>query len=161
MTKRRSNRPLTQFACAELEDLIGCPDGGTPKGSRIEGNTGVHWNVTKDNAIFTISLKSNPILDVCMAGRKVSLVVVNVAKSLSDDGHPSATTVERLNGLLDTLGLDGIIPTGVRVFKDKTSNMSYLGRGDDKIAIGGSFSKVVAIKPDPGKFVFTDCGVPA
>jgi hypothetical protein len=158
MVKRRSNRPLTQFACAELEDLIGCPDGGSPRGSRIEGNTGVHWDITKDSAIFTVSLKSNPILDVCMAGRKVSLVVVNVSDSIGEDGHPSSVIVERLNGLLDALGLGGIIPGGVRVFKDKASDMSYLGRGDDKIAIGGAFSKIVAIKPDPSKFLFADCG---
>jgi hypothetical protein len=68
-------------------------------------------------------------------------------------GCPTRTTVERLNGLLDCLGFHGVIPEGVRVFRDSIEDIFYLGKGDNKIAVGKRYAKNIMLQTDPEDFI--------
>lgn len=115
----RSNRQLTQFAVNKLRQYIALgPD-------RFEdeqaGNTAVRF--------FACDKCHRRSVQVWLYEEKVLEMVVNPFNShnivgmlifsgnfYDSKGRPSRTTRERLNGLLDFLGTQEIIPSGIRVF---------------------------------------------
>lgn len=157
---KRSNRPVTQFACDHLEKfLLGKEEPGT----YFLHNTYVKCTEERNSTTFTASLRESEILTVSLSLPEEEPVLVNVSVSdyFTFDGKPTKTVVERLNGLLDTLGIHGIIPEGVRIFKDRDEDMFYLGKGDDKIAVGRKYARNVRLNPDPEEFSIqsSDLGV--
>jgi hypothetical protein len=157
---RRSNRPLTQFACRLTEDfLLGKLE---PK-KYIIHNTTVDCTETKSSTTLAVKLFSTQILTVSLAlpTEEPLHVSINVGDKFTNAGHPTKTSIERLNGLLDSLGIHGIIPEGVRIFKDFTHDMFYLGKGDDKIAVGEKYAHNVSLKPDSFNFIVEASDLPA
>jgi len=149
---KRSNRPLTQFACQLTGDfLLGKAD---PK-KYIIHNTTVDIVETKTSTTLTVYLFNTQILTVSLSLPKEDPVHLSicVGDKFTDDGFPTRTTIERLNGLLDCLGIHGIIPEGVRIFKDSTENCFYLGKGDNRIAVGKKYAKNVTLTPNQDEFI--------
>jgi hypothetical protein len=142
----RSNRPLTTLACTHLGYfLLGVLPDGAPSGqiSKICGNTRVAY----DEDTFTVYLYGEPVMRVCQNDGVVSSVELSFTTVYDNAGKPTCTVRERLNGLLDRLGRLGVIPEGVRVFVDQAYDIAYVGKGDDKIAIGRDLATRVTIQP--------------
>lgn len=142
----RSNRGLTQFACNRLWSFV---HGGINMNLlQSSGNTVVRAMGDQKPQRFTVFLHDQEILDVLRVDGKVASVRVSFTDYFDGHGQPTTTTAERLNGLLDCLGEAGVIPRGVRVFRDLEHYTTYLGKGDDKIAVGEGLAQSVYIKAD-------------
>lgn len=153
--KSRSNRTLTEFACANLWEFLHAqlPLEVFTK----SGNTSlrVTSNDKQDQSTLVVSLYDQPILNISRNSNSITRIVIEFTSYFDRFGQPTATTAERLNGLLDCLGESGIVPRGIRVFRDKAWNTTYIGRGDERIAVGKNLSQAVAITVNRGKFVLT------
>lgn len=151
----RSNRTLTEFACANLWEFLHAE---LPLETFTEsGNTSLHVTSgdKRGQSTFVASLYGQPILTVSRNGNSIAKVVTEFTSYFDRFGQPTATTVERLNGLLDCLGESGVIPNGVRVFRDKAWNTTYIGRGDDRIAVGKDLSQAVLITVNHDRLALT------
>ena len=141
----RSNRPLTEFACTNLELFLT----GYDKDSTqvCNGNTTAIVTIDGSTKTFQVLLYGEEILNVVKVAAEVISLKVAFTDFYDGFGQPTTTVAERLNGLLDRLGIYQVIPKGTRVFRDKLSNMTYLGRGENKIAVGEKFANFVYIRP--------------
>lgn len=146
---RRSNKPVTQFACNYLDDFL--KDKLESCTERSE-NTLIDCRIGPKTSVFNVHLNGVEILNLVMMHDEPVSVRVSAGCRFDDLGMPVKVTMERLNGLLDELGCHGIIPIGVRVFKDKLEGISYLGKGDNKIAFGQHYASSVVIATDEDKF---------
>lgn len=142
----RSNRPLTEWACTQLGFfLVGYYQGS---GVRTQGNTTIKYEVETRTQFLEIFLFNEPILKLILSDWKIASIQVMFTSYYDHFGQPTLTTCERLNGLLDRLGGYQAIPSGVRVFRDESQHLTYLGKGDDKIAVGEGLADVVFIRPN-------------
>lgn len=146
----RSNRPLTEFACRHLDAFL--ESRRSIASTLANGNTTVAVRSEPTHDLLKVFLFNDEILSVTRSARGTS-VRVSFTSYYDHFGQPTATTCERLNGLLDRLGCHEVLPTGVRVFRDHSSDepLTYLGRGDDKIAVGEGLAESVYIKASPIK----------
>lgn len=143
----RSNRPLTEFACVHLGlFLTGHYEGS---GKRTKGNTTIVYEIEKRLQKLTVFLFEEEIMSIVLNNWKVFSIRVSFTSFYDQFGQPTTTTSERLNGLLDRLGAYRIIPTGTRVFRDPYQDLTYLGRGENKIAVGEDYADSVYIRPNP------------
>lgn len=150
---RRSNKPLTQFACELLDKfMLGKLDPG------VYENHNTKVECTEDRAAKTVvvSLFDTPIVNLALSlpDEKPFYLALNVGDYYDGFGCPTKTTIERLNGLLDGLGFHGVIPEGVRVFRDPNPemNMVYLGKGDTKIPVGKKYAKNIILDTESEDF---------
>lgn len=142
----RSNRPLTEWACTQLGFfLVGHYQGS---GVRTQGNTTIKYEVETRTQFLEVFLFNEPILKLILSDWKIASIQVMFTSYYDHFGQPTLTTCERLNGLLDRLGGYQAIPSGVRVFRDESQRLTYLGKGDDKIAVGEGLADVVFIRPN-------------
>jgi hypothetical protein len=151
--QRRSNRPLTQYACDLLDDFL---KGKLDSCEYSNENTAVKCVVSKSPITtiesFDVYLYGAKILEVVASDGKAFFVKVSTGNHFTIEGYPKKTTIERLNGLLDELGSHMILPEGVRIFKDRIENLFYLGKGDNKIAVGKGLATEVILYPDHNEF---------
>ena len=123
----RSNRQLTQFAVDTLREYL---DHEVFYDARSAGNTTVYAAPMGAEVRYGIELFGKEILRLILDSN--SFATTNICLYAGDfydsKGRPSRTTRERLNGLLDLLGDQGIIPEGIRVFL--TDNGCRVGKGD-------------------------------
>jgi len=148
----RSNRPLTEFACSLLAQFLTGKYIG--EGSEQRGNTEVRYSADAYQQEFFVSIFDKQIFQISMSRWIPSLIQISFGDYWDDYGRPSTTTVERLNGLLNRLAIFRVIPNNVRIFRDPEHKLSYIGRFDDKIAVGEKYATVIQIKPDPQNLVF-------
>lgn len=149
--QRRSNRPLTKFACDYLDEFL---KGKLKFRYDKNENTSIEARVGPNGvSTFAVFLYDTEILTVLLECGEPTSVIVSVGNSFTPEGYPKKTTIERLNGLLDELGGHGILPEGVRIFKDRIENLFYLGKGDNKIAVGRRLAMTVRLEPDPEDFL--------
>jgi hypothetical protein len=142
----RSNKPLSEFACLHLGFFVTGHYKGS--GKRTQGNTTVVYQIEDRNQLFKVFLFDEEVLSILMDDWKFASVRVSFTSFYDKYGQPTLTTCERLNALLDRLGAYQAIPTGVRVFRDHGAKLTYLGRGDDKIAVGEEYATSVFIRPN-------------
>ena len=154
----RSNRQLTQLAVDQLRTALTYgPDQLLP---RKFGNTEVKTiKCTCDcnrAPHIEISLFGKAIMEVFTSPLNHRLIVGTIVRTgdfYDSKGRPSRTTRERLNGLLDALGVAGFIPEGVRVFIREDGGC-YVGKGDScKVFDAGS--PAVALLSHPTDLVYT------
>lgn len=152
LQKRRSNRPLTEFACKFLDDFV--LNRNKDSFQSTQKNTTVR--VVNDGNVrqFIVLLYDEEIFHLTLASGKPASIKLSFTSFHDGYGQPSSTTAERLNGLLDCLGVLGVIPNGVRVFRDQEYYTTYVGKGDEKVAIGRDLISSVYLKPDKEKLVF-------
>ena len=147
----RSNRPLTQFAVQELLRVLET----TPTIEAYDsfsGNTGVIWT----EEILTFLLHGRKILELEFQGDNFVGLWVYDGAFFDKRGGCSNTTRERINGLLDELGNQCLIPEAVRVFNSKETGTTYVGRlghCKQRAPLGAGFPPV-RIESDPINLVF-------
>lgn len=152
MPKRRSNRPLTEFACGLLEDFV--LKNGKDSFQSEQKNTAIRAIVDGHVRQFIVSLYDEEIFRLTSVNFKPVSLKISFTTFYDVYGQPSSTTAERLNGLLDCLGALGTIPQGIRIFRDQEYYTTYIGKGDEKVAIGKNLFSSVFIKPDKQKLIF-------
>lgn len=141
----RSNRPLTEFSCVLLERFL---SGRFHENCQFsQGNTVVLIEVDGRIDRLKVLLFGSKILEIMRHDKKVLCIDVLFTEFFDKKGRPSTTTCERLNGLLDRLGVYGVTPPGVRVFNSSEEGLMFLGKGDNKVAIGRDYLRCVKIKP--------------
>lgn len=150
---KRSNRPLTHFACLAIDRFFSNQEKGTGEGT--QGNTSYVISTTPKDRNISVFLYETELLNMVIDNdENVVHVAISVGDRFSHDGSPSQAVVERLNGILDTIGLHGAIPEGVRVFKDQVNKVTCIGKGEIKIPLGFRYARNVLIKPDEQDFEF-------
>lgn len=133
--KRRSNRPLTQFACGCLDLFLQVDDFET---DRSKGNTSVKCYREDNNVrIFQVALDGQKILEAVFFNNTPITVALIFSEQFKSDEHFRSIAIERLNGLLDALSFHEIIPEGVRVFRDRDANAYFIGKDDNKESLAG------------------------
>lgn len=141
----RSNRTLTDFTCKFLDGFLTGKYIG--RGERIKGNTAVFYDADEINQHFIVTLFGSEIFTFTMKHWRPTAVRVSFGNYFDVHGQPTTTTVERLNGLLNFLAMEDIIPDGVRVFRDPEQRLTYIGRGEEKIAVGAKYANDILIEP--------------
>jgi len=148
----RSNTYPTQKAVYALLDFIR----EIPFSRRSLGDTvvDVRRNVDIAEQIFSVTVFDRLVMQVRKEGNEIVDIYVFSGFYYDADGNPTRTVRERLNGLLDTLGEEGIIPLGVRVIMDKEYNMCYLALNDDMVALNKHYCDMIGIKPYRHSLIF-------
>jgi hypothetical protein len=137
----RSNRQLTQFAVDKLHSFLNDGNAFQPG---YAGNTAVSLYPQGDYSVLAFSLFEQRILEVFFDGLQCSHAVVYDGGFYDKEGRPSRTTRERLNGLLDALGEECLIPERVRVHLDADKQEEcYVGRLAVRQRLGQGFQPVV------------------
>jgi len=109
-----------------------------------------------EDCTLTVCIEDNPILRITRTddNQDFDKVFVFAGGDYDDNGNPSKTIKERLNGLLNALGWCGVIPPRVRVFWDQEANLTYFGSGETKIALNYNYCVMASIPADPTEFSF-------
>lgn len=145
----RSNRPLTQFAVDHLQGFL---LGKATSYEVTKGNTEIRCKIGEQYQTFTVSLHNSPILELVTEDWEPLPPTISFGQRFTFEGHPTSTTIERLNGLLDRLGEFEVIAKGVRVFHNKEAGAYYLGKGEECVAVGAQYARNVMLEPDPDRF---------
>lgn len=140
----RSNKPQTEFACSHLDFFLTGNYRGS--GQRTRGKTTVVYEIENRVQSFKVLISGQEVLSVLLEEWKPFSVRVSFSEHCDHKGKP--ITAERLNGLLDRLGAYEILPKGVRIFYDSTEKLIYLGKGDNKIAVGEEYAREVYVRPN-------------
>jgi len=146
-TRRRSNKPITQFACDLFGHFIDQQLTGSATRSRYD--TSVSYSATKVSQLFFVNHCNRDLLNVAMQDWRPCSIRISFSGHFNLEGMVDDSAIERLNGLLDTLGSYGAIPDGVRVFRSKEGHFCYFGKGDERIAIGPDYASYVLIECNP------------
>jgi len=141
----RSNRPVTEFACKHLGFFL--TGHYKTSGKRSNANTVLVYEIEEHVQSFKVNLYGEEILSILLSDWKPVSVLVSFTDFYDRLGQPTITTAERLNGLLDRLGAYGVLPKGTRVFRDPSQGLTYLGKGDNKIAVGRDYAEFVYLRP--------------
>lgn len=150
-TKRRSNKPVTAFACDAIDKFLG---ERLKTGIAELHNTKVICSEARGFRVLEIFLHETRLLTLVLdANNKI----VHIGMSIGDrftfkNGFPCETILERLNGILDTLGMHEVIPDRVRVFKDRDRNVFCLGRGYGMLDIGRDYAHNWSLLSDSREF---------
>lgn len=150
-TKSRSNRYLTQFATDKLVEYLATNK--LENKDETQGNTRVFLSSHGDLDLINFYLHGSRICEIAFESNKAIDVLILDGSFYDKDGNPSKTTRERLNGILDVLGYEGIIGEGIRVFIDKEDGLCYLGRGIDCKPLGQG-NESIGLAPHPVKLIF-------
>lgn len=117
------------------------------------GNTCIECIAGPNLKVVKVFLHGGEILSVIRMYSIATSIRVSFDSILKENGKPSKTAVERLNGLLDELNHQSLLPNGVRIFWDRDHECYYLGRGEEKIAVGSRFATNVLLAPSDSKFI--------
>jgi hypothetical protein len=147
----RSNRALTQFAVKKLNEFL--ESGAHSFVDETQGNTSVTIQTDGDMKHLVFWLFGQAILELSFDEALFLDAVVYDGKFYDSKGRPSRTTRERLNGLLDALGQECLIPEGVRVFFAEEDGGCFVGLGKNCQPIGDGFSPVI-IEANSTKLIF-------
>lgn len=131
----RSNRPLTQFAVQKLRSFL--DDGAAGFKPGASHNTAVSYSREHDYNVLAFWLFDQRIMEITLEGEHVLEVTILDGGTYDNNGNPTKTTRERLNGLLDTLGAYCLIPEGVRVFVKE--DRCYVGLGSVVAPLGKGY----------------------
>lgn len=149
---RRSNRPVTQFACRLAEDFFLGKVSATRK---TVFNTTVECEESKNDTTLSVMLYGHKILTVSMSlpDEDIIHVGISIGPEFSMDGYPTRTLIERMNGLLDAMGIHGVIPEGVRIFKNQEKGFFCFGKGEQWIPVGQHYARNIILAPDANELI--------
>lgn len=146
-TRRRSNKPITQFACDLLGQFLDQRLIGNAVKSRYD--TSVSYNATEESQLFFVHHCNADLVNIAMQDWRPCSVRISFSGHFNAEGMVDDAAIERLNGLLDTLGSYGAIPDGVRVFRSKKGQFCYFGKGDERVAVGPNYASYVLVECNP------------
>ena len=138
MATYRSNRPLTAFAVSKIEEYLS----GNGFKDQEAGNTAVSLRRNGDMEYLEVRLFDKPIAQLCFIENIFQGIRVLNGEFFDSVGNPSRTTRERLNGILDWIGVEGLIPEGVRVFLAQDGSACYIGRKELRRPLGDGLPSV-------------------
>lgn len=144
--KRRTNRLITNKAVQAVTEFIN----GSDRKSWNFGNTSAHRTPAGDLVVY---LFGQPILKLECKDNEIDAVCVYTGGKYDEYGNPTMLTLERLNGLLDALGHEGVVPKNTRVYYDRDYSVCYLINMESKVALNKDYCTMAALKPDPLEFV--------
>jgi len=144
----RSNSFVTQRVVFALKNYLS----GQLRDSRSYADTTLE--VTEDCLFVNVSNNTVMVVFKEESSKDVSSVMVTSGFYYDTEGNPTKTTRERLNGLLDALGDEEIIPQGVRIYVDKEYGVCYLKHEENKVPIGKHYSKFVHLTPSKTDFIY-------
>lgn len=146
----RSNKGVTPQIVRAVVDYIA----GTHQTYWSYGNSTVE--VDEESAL-TVTIGANPIIKITKKDNNdFDRVYVFAGNYYDSYGNPTNTTKERLNGILDALGYQGVIPNNVRVFFDPDQDRCYFGRFDEKVALNRDYCIMASIEANPYLFRFDE-----
>lgn len=156
---RRSNRPITHFVCELIDKFV---DSELKSGTYECHNTKVECSGNSREKSLSVFLYETNLMTLCLDPKgeatHLSLSVGN--RFMRHSGHPASAVVERMNGILDAIGYHGIIPAGIRLFRDAESDIFMLGDGADvranRLLIGKDFAQSLIVDPNPHEFSVID-----
>lgn len=103
---------------------------------------------------FLVTLGGRPILKINKDPEGLRDVYIFSGFYYDTDGNPTNLTRERLNGLLDFLGDENVIPRGVRVIFESESNVCFVHCNGSKTVLNRDYCNIVGVKADPEEFQF-------
>lgn len=146
----RSNRPLTQFACRCVVDSVIDP---SPKNyEHTRGNTKVRATVDGMNQTIDVDLFDSTIMSLTVSDFAIHSIKLLFGSKYDSNGNPTSTTIERLNGLLSSLGQLHALPEGVRIFKHREEECYAIGKDEDYVTIGRNRCQAVILRPCKTRF---------
>ena len=99
-----------------------------------------------------VLLHYQPIMMICSKGDEITKVFVLSGFYYDMGGNPTKTTRERLNGLLDYLGDEEVIPQGVRVIYDVEHDLCYLKYKEERFVLNKDYTDAIGIDATPDQF---------
>lgn len=149
----RSNQYTTQQVVFAVKDYL---HGLGTRSKKEFGTTAakVIFDDQDNDVGMLVTLFNRPILKVNKAGNSIKDVYVFSGFHYDADGNPTNLTRERVNGLLDLLGSEKVIPQKVRVIYDSEFSVCYLNCQDNRTVLNKEYCDVVGIKADPKEFQF-------
>lgn len=139
----RYNRTLTQFAVGKLEEFLELGiDRFVPAAA---GNTSVAVRQQGDLDLLVFSLFDAEIATLFFDGSRFLGLTLADGGFYDRSGSPSRTTRERLNGLLDAMGEECLIPAGTRVFLAENKTKCFVGRDTLTRPFGRGFDSVTIL----------------
>lgn len=142
--KRRSNRPITQFACGCLDLFLSIP---TYETERSRADTKITAWKESDFHHFLVEINGHKVFKLDSFCNEPVSLEISTEGNIEPDGQLVDSLVERSNGLLDLLGHRGVIPMGVRVFGDREDSVFYIGKGEDRLPISLDYANKVKVEP--------------
>lgn len=150
--KRRTNRQLTQQAVNVMVQWI--------KGASCIDREFINTKAFSDEAgNFWVHLFDKPILRLATDNGVITSASIFSGGVYDEYGNPTDLTRERLNGLLEALGFEGIIPLDVRVWADWEHQMCYIARREERIALNEGYCTKVTIKANAKEFTVLDMDI--
>jgi len=146
----RSNRPLTQFACRCVTDSVVDPNPKNYEHNR--GNTTVRAVVDGLNQTIDVDLFGSTIMSLIVKDFAIHSIRLLFGGMYDQEGNPTSTTIERINGLLATLGQLHALPEGVRIFKHREEGCYAVGKDEDYVTIGRDRYRDVMLRPSKARF---------
>jgi hypothetical protein len=147
--KRRTNRKLTTHA---INAIVRHLKGWSPADWH---HTNTKVAVNADGSIV-LEVLGNVVLRIAKEEGRFEKVWLYAGMEHDGDSTAARVTRERLNGVLDALGWEGLIPLNVRIWYDKEYGVAYLVHFEDKIALDANYCKAVSIKTHPKEFIACD-----
>jgi len=150
----RSNRQLTQFAVAKVEQFLKSPQTFV---NSEQGNTSVQLVdcSIKECPLRTLQVRlfGEVIFTLVLSEGSVCCFLLSSGDFYDAKGRPSRTTRERLNGLLDAMSTCNLLPDGVRAFINRETEECCIGIGDGHRTLGRENSQVM-IMANPNRLLF-------
>ena len=149
-TKLRSNKHSTQILLQAVNQYLD----GTLTGSLQIGSVTVQPFTEQDADVsgLRISIVDNPICEIIKYRNRIDFIKIYDGNVYDSYGNLSSTTKERLNGILNFLAYEEILPDGIKAYLDVDSGVSFIGLGPSRVAFGKHYVRSVVIDADPDHF---------
>lgn len=146
----RKNKRQTQMAINAIRDYLN----GHLNDFRDLGGTIVEPFIDQDGSHsgVRVSLLQNPICEIIRKDDKVDRVNLFDGSHYDREGNLSSTTKERLNGILNYLAVQNILPDGIKAYLDYESGVSFIGKDTARVAFGRDYVNAVSIDATPRNF---------
>lgn len=146
----RKNKRQTQTAINAIGDYLN----GHLDDFRDLGGTIVEpfFDSESNHSSLRVSLLQNPICEIIKKDERVDHVRLFDGNHYDSYGNLSSTTKERLNGILNYLAFQNILPDGIKAYMDRESGVSFVGKDTARVAFGRDYVNAVSIDATPNRF---------
>jgi hypothetical protein len=148
----RSNSFVTQRVVLGFKDYLR----GVLADSRecCETNLHIMRDASGSDVGLFVNIHENTILSLFRDEKTHGFdsVIVTTGFYYDNDGNPTKIARERLNGLLDALGDENILPKGIRVYVDAEFGVCYLKHEETRLPLSKHYNHFIRIMSDKNSF---------